>query len=144
MGAVSGSAGDARELTGRFLSAAGARQTMAVLLPVRMAGDPPWTRGPLPFALDGRPSDAARARTVHPTTAYVRARRTTPGADGLTYRQLWLCSAALSPPQEPVRWSTSTLPVVELRRKRRLSAPDSSTALAIWPSGRVTRVPAVT
>src|SRR5882757_6170564 len=58
--------------------------------------------------------------------------------------QLWLCRTALRPPQEPVRGRTSTLPVVELRRKRRLSAPDSSTALAILPSGRVTRVPAVT
>ncbi|WP_328916715.1 MULTISPECIES: hypothetical protein [unclassified Streptomyces] len=81
---MSGSAVDARELTGRFLSAAGARQTMAVLPPVQVAGDPPWARGPLPFAPDGRPSDGALARTVRPTTTYARARRTAPGADGLT------------------------------------------------------------
>ncbi|SDT76415.1 hypothetical protein SAMN05216371_5180 [Streptomyces sp. TLI_053] len=58
--------------------------------------------------------------------------------------QLWAWRSALRPPQEPERAMTSTAPVWELRRNRRLSWPDSSTALATVPSGVVTRVPAVT
>ena len=54
-----------------------------------------------------------------------------------------LCSAALRPPQVPLRGQASTAPVWELRRNRRLSAPLSSSALTTSPSGSVTRVPAV-
>ncbi|MDH6110542.1 hypothetical protein P3T36_003580 [Kitasatospora sp. MAP12-15] len=58
--------------------------------------------------------------------------------------QLCACSSAFSPPQEPDRAITSTAPDCEFRRNSRLSWPESSTALAILPSGSVTRVPAVT
>ncbi|HEY5833356.1 hypothetical protein [Streptomyces sp.] len=69
---MSGSAEDAARLTDEFLAAVGVRQTMAVLLPVRLAADPPWAVGPLPFELDGRASDAASRRRLF-TPAAARA-----------------------------------------------------------------------
>lgn len=52
------------------MAAVGVRQTVAVLLPVRLAADPPWEGGPLPFALRGRVADAqARRRLFTPAAA---------------------------------------------------------------------------
>ena len=48
-------------------------------------------------------------------------------------RQL-ACSASLSVMPVPSRETTSTAPDSELRRNRRLFAPDSSRALTVWPS----------
>jgi hypothetical protein len=74
---VSDAAGDVERLTADFLAAVGVRQTLAVLLPVRLAADPPceaddspWRKGPLPFAVAGRTSDAqARRRLFTPAAA---------------------------------------------------------------------------
>ena len=58
--------------------------------------------------------------------------------------QLWLCRISVRPPQTALFGRASTVPVTELRRKRMLEAPERLRALTIWPSGIVTRVPAVT
>lgn len=58
---------------GEFLAAVGARQTMAVLLPVRLADDPPWERGPLTFTREGRTVADAAARQRLFTPAAARA-----------------------------------------------------------------------
>lgn len=58
--------------------------------------------------------------------------------------QLWLCRISFRPSQTALFGRASTAPVTELRRKRMWEAPLRSRALTIWPSGIVTRVPAVT
>jgi hypothetical protein len=56
--------------TDEFLAAVGVRQTVAVLLPVRLPADPPWPAGPLPFEVNGGVSDAdARQRLFTPAAA---------------------------------------------------------------------------
>ena len=49
----------------------------------------------------------------------------------------------LSPPQVPVRNTTSKEPSSELRRNKRSLAPDSVPALTISPSGSLTFAAAV-
>jgi hypothetical protein len=71
------------QLTARFLAAAGVRQTLAVLVPVRLAADPPWDGGPLPFAAQGRVADAAQRRGLF-----------TPAAARALYEQRWHRTAA--------------------------------------------------
>ena len=56
----------------------------------------------------------------------------------------FLCRAALSPPQLPLRTTASTAPVEELRRKSMFDTPLKSRAFTEVPSGRRTSVPAVT
>lgn len=57
-------------LTREFMAAVGVRQQLAVVLPVRVAADPPWPAGPLPWVLDGRPADtAARQGLFTPAAA---------------------------------------------------------------------------
>jgi hypothetical protein len=69
---VSVSAGEAAELTERFLNAVGTRQTVAVVLPVRLPADPPWPAGPLPVAdHDGAAEGAARRRLFTPAAGRV-------------------------------------------------------------------------
>lgn len=85
-GAVSDAAGDVGRMTAEFMAAVGVRQTLAVLLPVRLAADPPceadpadtgdsaagspWRKGPMPFAVASRVSDtAARRRLFTPAAA---------------------------------------------------------------------------
>ncbi|WP_245771385.1 hypothetical protein [Actinacidiphila guanduensis] len=69
---MSGWAGDAGELSRRFLAAAGSRQALAVLLPVVLEEDPPWPAGPLPTgARDG--AEEGRARRLLFTPAAGRA-----------------------------------------------------------------------
>lgn len=76
---VTHSAGDTRELAAEFMAAVGVRQTFAVLLPVRLAADPPWESGPLPFAVDAE--TVADART--------RRRLFTPAAARALYERRW-------------------------------------------------------
>src|SRR5690606_6930201 len=67
-----------------------------------------------------------------------------PGRDGNAPRRQFRCSASLRPPQEPSLGRASTAPVVELRRNSIPEIPDISRAFAVFPSGNVTTVPAVT
>lgn len=64
---MGGSAGDIAELSHTFSAAVGARQTVAVLLPVRLAADPPWAAGPFPFAAHDRVADAAARGSPGPS-----------------------------------------------------------------------------
>ncbi|WP_327191210.1 hypothetical protein [Streptomyces xinghaiensis] len=41
----------------------GVRQTLAVVLPVRLTASPAWATGPIPFDLGGRRTDAATRQT---------------------------------------------------------------------------------
>ncbi len=76
---------------GVFLAAVGVRQTMAVLLPVRLAADPPWTQGPLTFTHEGRTVADAAARQWLFTPAAARA----------LYERRWHRSTAVT--QGPLR-----------------------------------------
>ncbi|MFI6059190.1 hypothetical protein [Streptomyces sp. NPDC051286] len=53
-------------------SITGVRQTVAVVLPVRLPSPPPWAEGPIPFELDSRRTDAATRQTYY-TPAAARA-----------------------------------------------------------------------
>ncbi|MEE4541456.1 hypothetical protein V2S66_05670 [Streptomyces sp. V4-01] len=67
---MGGSAQDTGELSRSFMAAVGSRQTVAVLLPVRLAAEPPWTPGPFPFPVtDGVADTAARSRLFTPASA---------------------------------------------------------------------------
>ncbi|MZE79707.1 hypothetical protein [Streptomyces xinghaiensis] len=55
----------------------GVRQTLAVVLPVRLAASPTWATGPIPFELSGRRTDAATRQTYF-TPAAARALYGTP------------------------------------------------------------------
>lgn len=62
-------AGDIREWTERFLAARGTRQTVSVVLPVRLAADPPWERGPLPVADHESAAEETARRRLFTTAA---------------------------------------------------------------------------
>src|SRR5690606_12114501 len=68
----------------------------------------------------------------------------TPVGTATPPRRQFRCSASLRPPQEPSLGRASTAPVVELRRNSIPENPEISRAFAVFPSGSVTTVPAVT
>lgn len=69
---VTASAGDAAELTARFLAAVGTRQEMAVVVPVQLAtdpGEPAWAVGPLPRSHRDPAAEAAGRRQLFTAAA---------------------------------------------------------------------------
>lgn len=66
---VSESGGWNEELTRAFVAAEGTRQTLAVLLPVRLTADPPWPKGPLPIADHGAAAEEAARRRLFTASA---------------------------------------------------------------------------
>jgi hypothetical protein len=71
-------------LTDEFLVAVGVRQSVAVLLPVRLPADPPWPVGPLPFAPGPGEGD-----TDAGSEAVDRRRLFTPAAARVLYDRRW-------------------------------------------------------
>lgn len=137
---MSRSAGDTEQWAADFLAATGVRQTLAVLLPVRLAEDPPWEPGPLPFAVGGRVSDAAaRRRLFTPAAAralyerrWHRVTSRTQGALRLDGLELLRTPAARSPQQALAiaHFTIVDAPALPLLRSishRRQSAPDPLT-----------------
>jgi hypothetical protein len=100
------------QLTADFLAASGVRQTLAVLLPVRLAADPPWEAGPLPFAAAGRVADAA-----------LRRRLFTPAAARALYERRWHRTASVA--EGPLR-----LDGLELLRTPTARSPEQALAIA--------------
>jgi hypothetical protein len=90
---VSGSAGDAGRWEREFLTAEGVRQTVAVLLPVRLAADPPWAAGPFPFRVPGQSGPGSDTAA--------RERLFTPSAARVLYGRRWHTPAAAT--QGPLR-----------------------------------------
>ncbi|MEV0928834.1 hypothetical protein AB0I99_27615 [Streptomyces spongiicola] len=64
-------------MTTDLSSVTGVRQSLAVLLPIRLTGSANWPTGPLPFALGSRRTDAATRQTYF-TPAAARALYGTP------------------------------------------------------------------
>ncbi|WP_335973403.1 hypothetical protein [Streptomyces sp. CA2R106] len=80
------------ELTRAFMAAEGTRQILAVLVPVRIAADPPWPKGPLPVA--------------HPDAAAEEAARRglfTASAGRALYDRRWHTRPDPAPQQGPMR-----------------------------------------
>ena len=109
----------------------------------RLAGGARRTRRGGPDQPPPRPRVPGRTRRHRRPRRLRRRLRTHPGAT-LEEGQALLCRSALSSTWPPARLSTSTAPLVLLRRNSSPSAPLSSAAFITAPSGRVTRVPAVT
>jgi hypothetical protein len=108
---VTEAAGDIARLSDEFLAARGTRQTLAVVLPVRLPADPPWTAGPVVFAADGGSSDAVGRRRLF-----------TPAAARALYDRRWHRLTAVE--QGPLR-----LDAMELLRTPTARSPQQALAV---------------
>lgn len=108
---MSQSTGDTAELSARFLAAVGTRQTMAVLVPVRLPADPPWPAGPLPLAAEDGMAEAV-----------VRRRLFTAAAGRALYDRRWHTHTAVAE-------GALRLDAMELLRRPSARSPEQALAV---------------
>ncbi|SEF68205.1 hypothetical protein SAMN05216223_101711 [Actinacidiphila yanglinensis] len=105
--------GQTEELTRAFMDAVGTRQTVAVLLPVRLPQDPPWPAGPLPVAAHAAEAEEAARRRLF-----------TPSAGRVLYDRRWHTRPDPGLSHGPMR-----LDAMELLRTASTRSPDRALAV---------------
>ena len=112
-------------MTTDLSSVTGVRQSLAVILPVRITAPPPWPIGPIPFDLGSRRTDAATRQTYF-NPAAARALYGTPERPCRWHRfmdvqhetlrlrgiELLRTATAQYPPYDDIAWTLPTGPAV--------------------------------